>query len=708
MFGLKQKQTMRLRDLAPLVILVSLCLPGMVWAQSGPANAPLDTLHIAESTANEVDPRYKGSDIEISRKKLPDVQATIVPKSHQPKKPPRLIHPLSSLWYFQEARVAAKLDDRDLAQKNVKQALAIDPENHRFQWWQANQALQTLDTPTLIAALPQIVHTLLISPVARGHLIVPMHQGAILLVAWFWTLLVMAVYLGWWHNIAHDLGAMIFKDRSHRLRLWLPLLVPLAFVALRPGWFGFLALMSVPLLIQTRGKLRGLLAATWIMATVLAFPAWPILHLAPPAIDPNSEVTLLADACRQEPSGITSHRLRENLGTANNADRQARLRVALGIQEARRGRFKTSDSLFKKVLQHDPDNFAALVGLANNTYYRGHLDQALSRYQQAQAVHPKQGEAGYNMAQVYFKKLFIPEATAALEKARQLGFYAPTHMDKRTRSQGYSPVVYPGLSNEDLLQACAFEAENYPPLVTISSWQNFLGSPPLPLFLVLIVPLLLALVLIMWWSHQNDPRECENCGLTLCRDCCRVRDSAWLCPVCGETAARSRSDVVLATLLKNRSRDEGMKSSLRVVRLGRSIPGAGHLASHRFAAGWLRISLAAWGCFLMSAGWIFDSGAQWKSPGIILPPESFDPLWLPLPRDLWTGWMSLPMLVGAGLLLITGIIALFDEQNLRQGIPERFSWAPNPSSNDQKKPASSPTTYEPPPGLAVGPGLRKP
>ncbi len=706
MLGLKHKQTISSRDLASLVMAVGLLLPGILWAAGDPNPAPLDTLHTSSGISDEVDPRYRGSEIDISRKKLPDVQATVVPKSRQPQKPPRLIHPLSGQWYFQEARVAESLDDRAAAKENLKQALAIDPENYRFQWWQATQALKTLDTPTLIAAVPQIINTLLSSPVARGHLVVPVHQGAILLVAWFWTLLVVAVYLGWWRNIAHDLGAMIFKDRSHRLHMWLPLMIPLAFVALRPGWFGFLALMSVPLLIQTRGKLRGLLATTWILATALAFPAWPALHLAPPAIDPNSEVTLLADACVQEPSGIISDRLRKKLETANNADRQARLHVALGIQEARRGRFQTSDSLFKKVLKHDPDNFAALMGLANNTYYRGRLDQALSRYQQAQTVHPQQGEAGYNMAQVYFKKLFIPEATAALEKSRQQGFYAPTHMDKRTRNQGYSPVVYPGLSNDDLLQACAFEAENYPPLMTISSWQNFLGSPPLPLFLVLIVPLFLAVALIMWWSHQQDPRECENCGLALCRDCCRVRDAAWLCPACGEMAARSRSDVVLATLMKNRSRDEGMKHSLRIVRLGRSIPGAGHLASERFVAGWLRISLAAWGCFLVSAGWIFDSGAQWKSPGMILPPEAIDPLWLPLPRDLWTGWMSLPILVGAGLLLITTIIALFDEQNLRQGMPERFSWAPTPSNDGEPKAMGIPKNNEPIPGVAVGPGLQ--
>ncbi len=682
-------------------------MPGQTNAEFPLASSPLDTLQSEIPLDEEVDSRYKGADIEISRKKLPDVQATVVPQSRQPQKPPRLKHPLIGEWYFQEARLAAARKGQSSAKENLKQALAIDPDNPRFQWWQASQALKTLDSPTLIAILPKIANTLLESPVARGQLVVRSHQAAVLLTAWFWTLLVIAIFLGWWQSLAHDLGAMIFKDRSHRLRLWLPLIIPLAFVALRPGWLGFLALMSVPLLIQTRRGTRALLAATWITAIALAFPGWPALRLAPPTIDPNSEVTLLTQACLQEPSGPLTQELLKNLKASTNPERQDRLQVALGIQEARRGKFQNSDKYFKKVLQHDPDNFPSLMGLANNTYYRGHLDQALARYNQAQAVHPDQGEVGYNMAQVYFKKLFIPEATASLEQSRALGFFAPTHMDKSTRNQGYSPVIYPGLSNQDLLAACAFEVDNYLPMVTLSAWHYFLGSPPLPLFLVLVVPLLLALILVLWWSHQNDPRECENCGVALCRDCCRVRDSAWLCPTCGETASRSRSDVVLATLLKNRSRDEGMRNTQRIINLGRLLPGAGHLASHRLWSGWLRLSLTAWGFFLLSAGWIFDSGARWASPALILPTETIDPVLLPLPKYLWSGWSSLPVLAGTALLVATVLIALLDGQNLRQGIPERFSWAPNPSRPGGESPRKNVDQSNSLPGIAVGQGLRQ-
>ena len=147
--------------------------------------------------------------------------------------------------------------------------------------------------------------------------------------------------------------------------------------------------------------------------------------------------------------------------------------------------------------------------------------------------------------------------------------------------------------------------------------------------------------------RQQDPRECENCGVPLCRSCCKVRDKAWLCAACGETADRARSDMILATLLKNRSRDEGMARSARIVRLGRLLPGAGHLATGHVGAAWFRLSLLAAGLFLATSGWLVDLGADWTTPGLLLDAETLHPRWLPLPAAAWPGWTALPVLVGA-------------------------------------------------------------
>ncbi len=288
----------------------------------------------------------------------------------------------------------------------------------------------------------------------------------------------------------------------------------------------------------------------------------------------------------------------------------------------------------------------------------------------------------YNLAQVYFKKLFIPEAGAELEKARNLGF-APVAVDGApTKRGGYSAVVYPPLTSAEMMAACRLEADAYPPLVTISSWRGLLGVPPLPLYILVGAPFVLSLLLVMWWSRQNDPRDCENCGTPLCGHCCKVQDGNWLCAGCGETAERSKSDMVLATLLKNKSRAEGMAHSTRIIRLGKFMPGAGHLASGHFLAGWFRVSLVAAGLFLIFGAWAFDPGAELATPGLLLSEECIHPVWFPLPANLWPGWSGLTVLFGAALLVVAWIIALLDGPGLRRGISDRYALAQTSDAPD--------------------------
>ncbi len=285
---------------------------------------------------------------------------------------------------------------------------------------------------------------------------------------------------------------------------------------------------------------------------------------------------------------------------------------------------------------------------------------------------------------MYFKKLFVPEAGEALAKARDLGFAPVAVSDRPTSRGGYSAVVYPSLTAAEMDAACRFEAAAYPPLVTISAWRWLLGTPPLPLYMLAGIPFLLALLTVMLWSRQNDPRECENCGAPLCGNCCLVKDGAWLCAGCGETAERSKSDLVLATLLKNRSRAEGMAHGARIIRLGRFMPGAGHLSTNHFWAGWLRLSLVAAGLFLIFVAWTFDPGSELATPGLHLTAESIHPVWFPMPTNLWPGWSGLTVLGGVALLAIAWIVAILDGPGLRLGITDRYSLAPTSGPRDSR------------------------
>jgi hypothetical protein len=663
--------------LAPVLMVLGLQLPALALAQtsgtpSRTATAPLDTF-FTESEAPVPDPRYAQPEVAISRRVLPEVTASHAQTGRVAKQPPRLDDPLGAAWSYRLARQAALAGNTPGVSVNMAAALESAPGHPRYQWWSLTQSVRTLDTATLAKVLPASVRTLVDSPVARGPFLVAAHQATLLAVALFWTVLVAALWLGRWRLLAHDLSALLLKDRHHRPRLVLPLVVLLLVFALSPGWLGVLALLSVPVLVRTRGRRHNLLLMTWLAALCLSFPGWPLLRSAVPTIDPSSEVTLLEQGTTMPPSTSLVDALTARLAQADEPGRQARLLTALGIQEARRGAFAVSDRHFHQALALEPGSFPATVGLANNLYYLGKLDEATGAYRQAATAFPKRGEIPFNLAQVQYKKLFVPEATASLDQARRLGFDPPRANGEPNPREGFSAVVYPGLTGPQMAAACDREGRTYAPLVVMSGWRYLLGAPPVPLYVLVGAPLLLALLAVAWNSRRPDIHECDNCGAPLCRSCGGAHEGATLCGGCAETSIRSRSDLVLGTLLKNRGRSEGLAHSARIIRMGRFLPGAGHLATGCFWGGWLRLSLVAGGLFLVLAGWAFDPGAELNTPGLLLPVEAIHPVLLPLPAALWPGLGGAPVTAGLVLLCLAWLIALLDAPALRRRLHDRFT-----------------------------------
>jgi len=253
----------RLKTLGRKIGLATALLTLLGLAQTATAaDAPLDTLREASASADETDPRYAGATIDISRKHLPEVTASIVPVQKSPHQPPRLDDPVVGRFRYHLARQAAIAGNTSALNSNMKAALQAAPDHTRYQWWQSVQAVKRLDTATLAKTLPGSFRSMMASPVERGPFVIAAHQSALLLSVFFWTALVFALYLGRWRNIAHDIGAMVLKNPSHTPRIILPLLLPIAILAFKPGWLGFLALMSIPLMIQSRGRTRGLLLGT--------------------------------------------------------------------------------------------------------------------------------------------------------------------------------------------------------------------------------------------------------------------------------------------------------------------------------------------------------------------------------------------------------------------------------------------------------------
>lgn len=630
-----------------------------------PVSAPLDTLETAPAPV-------AGANLGLSRSVLPDVTATTVPREAPPAVPPRLDDPATGERMFRSARHAAQTGRVDQAARSIDAALAARPNDSRLPLWQVMQALRDRDPAAVVWRLPGAVRAVIADPLAAPRLALQAQQAALLLLAVFWTALAVAGLAAWWRPIAHDLSALIFRDSTHRLRLWTPWLLVIGVVLARPGWLGGLALFSIPLFMQSRGRARALLLATWLLTLGLSFPNWPPLRESVPILDPESETTLLVRAGQEEASSTLIQQLRERLAATEDRERQLRLRLALGLQEARRGRYSASSEQFAAVLAQRPDDIVAVVGTANNAYYLSRFDEALAGYQRARGLAPERGEVPYNMAQVYFKKLFVPEAGQALEDARVLGFDPSGGRDPAPGSAPFSAAVYLGLQRADLRASARSEAGHYQPLAWIAAWNYFLGAPPLPLFILLGGLLVVAVVLAYWSGIHDDIRRCDTCGTEICRQCCTHHDGANLCRECAETTARSRSEMVLATLLKNRSRTVGLAGTDRLVLIARLLPGAAHLALGETGKALGRLFLVAVGAFLVGFAWAFDPSTTWSVPGLVLAEETLHPLWLPLPASGWPGWVEWPVVAGLGLLAIAYAVALADGARLRLKLPERF------------------------------------
>ena len=627
--------------------------------------APLDTLNAAPAPAAT-------ANLNISRKLLPDVSTTIVPRAVPPATPPRLDDPDAGERLFLNARHAAGSGKRGAAETSIRAALDARPGDSRLPLWQVMQALDTRDPAAFVWHLPGALRAAIGDPLAAPRLAQQAHQSAVLLLTVFWTVLVAAGLLAWWRPLAHDMSAFLFRDRTHRLRLGAPLLLVIAVILVRPGWLGGLALLSIPLLLQARGRSRNLLLATWLLALGLTFPNWPLLRETMPVLDPSSETTLLVRAGNDRGSTSLIQDLRARLGEAEDPERRLRLRLALGLQEARRGRYSASSEQFRAVLGERPLDVTSLVGLANNAYFTSRFDEALAGYHHARELAPGRGEIPYNQAQVYFRKLFVPEAAAALDDARNLGFDPPALQEGAQGASDFSPAVYLHLTRSDLRASARRESGLYPPLAGLAAWNYLLGAPPLPLFVLLGGLLAVALVLTYWSGLHDDIRSCDSCGAEICRDCCFDHSGACFCRDCGETADRSRSEMVLATLLKNRSRTVGLATTARLVTLARLVPGAAHLAVGETGRGFRRLAMLALALYLVGFGWSFDPSATWMTPGLVLAEETLHPLWLPLPAASWPGPLGWPVAAGWILLITVYTLALVDGTRLRQKLPERL------------------------------------
>ncbi|HET9227803.1 MAG TPA: tetratricopeptide repeat protein [Thermoanaerobaculia bacterium] len=77
-------------------------------------------------------------------------------------------------------------------------------------------------------------------------------------------------------------------------------------------------------------------------------------------------------------------------------------------------------SLYRQVLEKEPENTAALMNLGAYYYLKGDFGQAIQHFQKVATVDPKNAAAQYNLSQAYSESYLFEEQRRALNQAREL------------------------------------------------------------------------------------------------------------------------------------------------------------------------------------------------------------------------------------------------------------------------------------------------
>lgn len=427
------------------------------------------------------------------------------------------------------------------------------------------------------------------------------HLGLTAVRVWIGLQLIVGVFALWF------LGHLIFRylpfwqhqiksrfDRSGHPKkrygtIWIALIL---IVAALPA-FGLIPAVAIACLAVWPYTHR---RARWTLGLLLLwFGAQGTFHQAGgpllARLDPMS-VPSLVMAARDEPAtdALVARVARAREQDPENLD----LLFADGLILARAGKFAQSNARFLQLLESRPSDPLATNNLASNHYYLGDVDRALSGFQRAVSLDADRGAIHHNLSQAYLRKLFMREGGESMQRAIQLGFIA----SQQSLALPRGAVYFAAPSDRELWALAWRDAERLEAVHLIASSPAMLGVSP-----GFAGPVLLGLVLLLPILSKVLPRprlvyECANCKELCCARCSGEHDGLVLCGGCAHTARRAKSELVLATLLRNRRHEAERRAEKHWRRWNALLFGAGHLQDGMRKRGvisaiWLSIAVVA-------------------------------------------------------------------------------------------------------------------
>ena len=218
-------------------------------------------------------------------------------------------------------------------------------------------------------------------------------------------------------------GGEIYQGMTGLFGRWMPRPAAVAVTAIALLWP-----LALPSGLLWLALFWSLLLWTWCSGSerLVLVALWLLVGAAPLLVtEQRRQVAVTLSPPVQAMESLEQHRLYGGLFTDLGALRallpeSPAVKHLLADVHRSLNQWDVARSLYRQVLEKEPENTAALMNLGAYYYLKGDFGQAIQHFQKVATVDPKNPAAQYNLSQAYSESYLFEEQRRALNQAREL------------------------------------------------------------------------------------------------------------------------------------------------------------------------------------------------------------------------------------------------------------------------------------------------
>ncbi len=216
---------------------------------------------------------------------------------------------------------------------------------------------------------------------------------------------------------------------------------------------------------------------------------------------------------------------------------------SIGILEKRGGQFDAAKEAYRKALSVRESSIFH-NNLGNVFFVQQDYASAVIEYRRAIELEPQRGAPHYNLAQVYLKKLMLPESTSEFRLANELDFELISEFAHQAKEQYNRMTIDETLNPTELWRNISMRKKG-----ETSLFSTLLCEAPKTLSMAGI-SILVVLILCSAFL-KNFSQSCSICGSPICNRCKKEMEALLLCKECKGMVGATKSIVIQEKMKKN-------------------------------------------------------------------------------------------------------------------------------------------------------------